>query len=275
MDDTSNINKKEISQAERLALITRIELMDKELSSLKESIGMQEKPFKDSLVTVFSILAAAIIVGGSLAYSSHMQAQKSTNTQKQEVTGIDAMRAVSKDDHIIGSIDAPVKIVEYSDPECPFCKIFHQTMIDIMKKYGTTGQVAWVYRHLPLESLHAKAVRESHALECASDEKGNDGFWQYATNLYAITPSNDGLPLEELNTIASRTGLSLDRFKKCMTDMKFLDRITRDRDEAVRIGADGTPFSVVIAPDGTKTPIFGAQKYEQVDKIIAAALAKK
>jgi protein-disulfide isomerase len=270
-------NKDEMSSEARAALLTRIELMDQELSSLKESVGVKQKTNKDTFATIVSILIAAVIVAGSIVYGAQTQTQKQKkeDAQKPVVADINAIRPVSSDDHIVGSINASVKVIEYSDPECPFCKRFHQTMTDIMKKYGAQGNVAWVYRHMPLETLHTKAFRESNAFECAVEQKGNDGFWKYANDLFSVTPSNDGLPIAELDAIATRTGLSLEVFKKCMTEMRYTKRITEDRDEAVRIGADGTPFSVVIAPDGTKKPIFGAQPFAEVDKIIAEALSKK
>ena len=85
--------------------------------------------------------------------------------------------AVSEQDHILGSLDAPVKLVEYSDLQCPFCGRFHPTMQRVAKEYG--DQVAWVYRHFPLESIHPNARPLANAAECAANLGGNDGFWKF------------------------------------------------------------------------------------------------
>lgn len=104
-----------------------------------------------------------------------------------------AMRPIDATDHIFGNPNAQVFVIEYSDPECPFCKNFHATMETVMKQYGDDGKVAWVYRHFPLDSLHSKARKESEAFECAGELGGNAKFWEYANKLFEITPSNNQL----------------------------------------------------------------------------------
>jgi protein-disulfide isomerase len=100
---------------------------------------------------------------------------------------------VTAKDHIMGSISAPVKIIEYSDTECPFCARFFDTMKQIMAEYGKDNRVAWVYRHVPLESLHSRARYEAEATECAAKIGGNDAFWKYLETLERISPLNNGL----------------------------------------------------------------------------------
>jgi len=101
------------------------------------------------------------------------------------------LKPVSPDDHILGNKDAKIVIVEYSDLECPFCKVFHNTMHKVVEK--SNGDVAWVYRHYPIPQLHKKAFHEAEATECAWEQKGNEGFWKYMDKLFEITTSNDGL----------------------------------------------------------------------------------
>ena len=90
--------------------------------------------------------------------------------------------AVSEQDHILGSLDAPVKLVEYSDLQCPFCGRFHPTMQRVAKEYG--DQVAWVYRHFPLESIHPNARPLANASECAANLGGNDSFWKFVDAVF-------------------------------------------------------------------------------------------
>ena len=60
------------------------------------------------------------------------------------------------------------------------------------------GQVAWVYRHFPIDSLHSRARKEAEATECANEFGGNTVFWQYLDKIFELTPSNDGLDPAEL-----------------------------------------------------------------------------
>ncbi len=100
---------------------------------------------------------------------------------------------VTEKDHIYGNPAADLLLVEYSDLECPFCKRFHETMTQVMKEYGDTGKVAWVYRHFPLDSIHSKARHEAEATECAGELGGKDKFFEYLNKLMEITPSNNQL----------------------------------------------------------------------------------
>lgn len=103
------------------------------------------------------------------------------------------MAPVTQNDFIRGNFNADIIAVEYSDPECPFCKKFHLTMQEVIKNYN--GKIAWVYRHFPLDSLHQKARAESEAIECAGILKGNEVFWKYLDRVLELTTSNDGLDL--------------------------------------------------------------------------------
>lgn len=91
---------------------------------------------------------------------------------------------------IRGKASAKITLVEYSDLECPFCKQFHKTMEQVIQAYP--NDVKWVYRHMPLDSLHSKARTEANATECAG-EQGK--FWEFTDSIFKVTPSNDGMDI--------------------------------------------------------------------------------
>jgi protein-disulfide isomerase len=123
--------------------------------------------------------------------------QQIQDALKNNKTPLDKQVApVSPDDHIVGNINAKIIIVEYSDLECPFCKVFHNTMHQVVE--ANNGDVAWVYRHFPIPQLHPKAFRQAEATECAWEQGGNEAFWKYTDRIFEITPSNNGLLEEEL-----------------------------------------------------------------------------
>lgn len=99
-------------------------------------------------------------------------------TAKTEKVDLDP---VTDEDHIRGSKDAQVVIVEYSDFECPFCYRFRPVMEQVMKDYG--DKVAWVYRNYPL-TIHEHAYIKAQAAECAAKIGGNDAFWKYGDALF-------------------------------------------------------------------------------------------
>ena len=95
---------------------------------------------------------------------------------------VNDMRPVSLDDHILGDMNAEIIIVEYSDLDCPFCKVFHPTMHQVVEK--SEGKVAWVYRHYPIPQLHPNAPKKAEETECAWELGGNDAFWKYADKVF-------------------------------------------------------------------------------------------
>jgi len=84
-------------------------------------------------------------------------------------------------DHIYGNPNAPIKIIEYSDFECPYCKIFHATMKKIVIE--SDGNVSWVYRHWP---LHQNSFEKTAAAECVAQIKGNEAYWEYSDLLFGL-----------------------------------------------------------------------------------------
>ena len=225
-----------------------------------------------------SIPVAIIIAGVFIAFSIFMSRSSLSVKDSKKIDKIEPVvpadiniRAIDKTDHIRGSLGATLKLVEFSDPECPFCKRFHSTMNKVMQDYGKDGRVAWVYRHFPLDSLHPKARKESEALECAGELGGNDRFWSYLDRLMEITPSNNQLEPIKLTEIADYIKLDKDKFKICLNSGKYAKRVQMDVDDAISAGGRGTPYTVIITPSGKKIPIDGAMPYESIKESIEKA----
>ena len=238
----------------------------------------QQPPAQTTALTIpIAIIIAGALIAGAIYLGTSKDASPTAvnNQQPQQVaqqTGdLEAMKAISSDDHIRGNPDAPIKIVEYSDTECPFCKRFHATMKEVMDEYGKDGKVAWIYRHFPLDQLHSKARKEAVALECANEQGGNDKFWSYADRLYEITPANNGLDPAELPKIAQYVGLDTAKFNTCLGSTKYDKYIEDEVQNAQATGGNGTPWSIVVGKNGKKYPLSGAQPLSAVKQLIDLA----
>jgi protein-disulfide isomerase len=229
-----------------------------------------------------AIVIAGLFVAGALYFSGtgSTPAPVANNgnvqpvAQAPEPTGsTDAVRPVTSEDHIKGSIDAPIKIVEYSDFECPFCKRFHDTMNEVMDKYGDSGEVAWVFRQFPLEQLHpVKAQAVAVASECAAEQGGNDAFWEFTDGYFDVTLTNNRTDIEAvIPQLVQDAGLDQATFQTCFESGKYDDHIAADIQNAIDTGGRGTPWSVMIGPDGTTYPINGAQPLAAVEQLIGIA----
>lgn len=227
----------------------------------------------EKLSVPIAIIISGALIAVALYYSNNNVPAKSVN--QANIANINTnldMKPVSADDHILGNPNADVIIVEYSDSECPFCKAFHATLRKIMDDYGKGGRVAWVYRYFPIDQLHPKARKEAEAMECASQLGGNGKFWEYANTIYETTNSNDSLDPAELPKIAQKVGLDVTAFNTCLSSGKNATIVEADYQDAVKAGGRGTPNSIILAKDGTKTPLEGAASYEAVKNIIDALL---
>ncbi|KKR43827.1 MAG: Periplasmic thiol:disulfide interchange protein DsbA [Parcubacteria group bacterium GW2011_GWF1_40_6] len=236
---------------------------------------------KNTMAVPGAIIIAGVLIAGAVILSGGKPSSNNTvtNTQPQvavkETGDLEKMKPVTAEDHIRGDANAPVKIVEYSDTECPFCKRFHDTMKQVIDEYGKDGKVAWVYRHFPLDQLHSKARKEAVALECANEQGGNDKFWSYADRLYEITPANNGLDPTELPKIAQYVGLDTAKFNTCLGSTKYDKHIEDEVQNAQATGGNGTPWSIVIGKNGKKYPLSGAQPYDSIKQLIETALQEK
>lgn len=241
---------------------------------------MEPQTKQNNLLIPASIVIAGLIIGGSLYIGLAVRAAPSTIARpqpQQAATGdLNQMAAITSEDHIRGNPNAAVKIVEYSDFECPFCKRFHETMKQITEEYGEE-RIAWVYRHFPLDQLHpVKARQEAVASECANELGGNDAFWAYTDRFFELTPSNNRTDVDVLlPQIAKEIGLDVAKFNECLKSKKYDDHIEADVKDAAATGGNGTPWSIIVAANGKKYPLNGAQPYESIKQLIEVALKQK
>ncbi len=205
---------------------------------------------KNSISIPAAIIAAGIIVAGAVFLSRGAPVTESVrNTEPgiaNTVSELYNVPAVTSADHILGNPNALIKLVEYSDLECPACKVFHPSVKQVIDQYGKNGQVAWIYRHFPLVQLHPKAQREAEAAECAAELGGNTKFWAFIDRLFEITPANDRLDPAELPKIAAYIGLDEKLFTACLESGKYKKAVEDSINAALELGANGTPSTYLV-----------------------------
>lgn len=166
------------------------------------------------------------------------------------------MRPITEDDYYFGDLDAPVKIIYYSDFECSFCPEYIDDLNKVLENFE--GDVVIAFRHFIL-SNHNFALDAALAFECAVEQD------EYEDMYYALYEDNeDGvLGKEEYIRDAEEIGLDLDKFEKCLSEEKYLGKIRTLVNEANSYGVNGTPSTFI---NGKSFP--GAYPYEDfVDQI--------
>ena len=159
-----------------------------------------------------------------------------------------------------GPADARITIVEFSDFQCPYCQRAAGTVNEVLAKYPK--DVRFVYRHLPLDSIHPNARPAAEASACA-DEQGQ--FWAYHDKLFQ---NNRALGKEALIRYAGEAGLDAARFQACFEERRFKDKVEADLQAARAVGISGTPAFVVNG-----ILLSGAQPAEQFFRVIDQQLA--
>lgn len=223
-----------------------------------------------AIVFGFGLIAAAIFFSGTFASPATQQKiQIADDDTTDAVTG--EMNPVDENDHILGNPNAPIMIVEYSDFDCPFCKNFHETMNLVMDTYGGDGQVAWVYRHFPLEQLHPSAPYIAVASECVAELGGNEAFWKFADLVFGERSTNQPTNTARLGEFARTSGVNETAYNECVESGRTQTLVEEDFNDGLRVGAKGTPHSIVLV-GGQQFVINGAQPFEYVSQAIETLL---
>jgi protein-disulfide isomerase len=175
-----------------------------------------------------------------------------------------------------GAATARVTIVEFSDYQCPYCGRYTRDTFDQLdKEYISPGKVRYVFRNLPLESIHAQAFKAHEAALCAG-EQGK--YWEMHHQLFT---NQTALQPDALVTHAKAAGADVTKFQQCLASGKFGDRIREDINDAARAGAQGTPtfFIGLTAPGDTKIKtlriIRGAHPFSSFKEALDALLASQ
>ena len=208
------------------------------------------------------VLIAVVIIGGIFLFTGNGNGNGVQPTQPTQQQG--KVSASIDDDAFIGSEDAPVTIIEFSDYQCPFCgRFWSQTLPLIKSEYIDTGKVKLVYRDFPLDSIHPFATPAAEAAECVRDEAGgsDEAYFDYHDKIFANQAS---LSESSLKQWAQELGYNID---SCLSSGKFKAEVQKDLADAQSAGGRGTPFFVING-----IPISGAQPFSVFQQAIESEL---
>lgn len=224
-----------------LAVLMQLSIINSQLKDIALSIGSKD-------------------VSGNSAITITGNAVKNTvekNDANQDAESTNLM----DDDSIMGSMDAKVTIIEFSDYECPFCvKFYDDTMEQIKENYVKTGKVRFVYRDFPL-GMHQYAQKSAEAAECAG-EQGK--YFEMYDKLFSEGVKGG---VSSYKKYAKELSLDQVKFDSCLDSGQMAAEIKKDLLDGQKAGVTGTPAFFVNAK-----MIKGAQPYSVFKTEIDAAL---
>jgi Na+/H+ antiporter NhaA len=163
-------------------------------------------------------------------------------------------------DHVRGPDDAPVTLVEYGDFECPYCGQAESVLRDLLRD---RGDVQYVWRHLPLNDVHAHADLAAQAAEAAAAQSA---FWPMHD---LLLEHQTALEADDLTGYAGELGLDVERFVGDLQRRAGAARIAEDVDGADLSNVSGTPTFFI---NGRRH--YGAYDIETLTEAVRLARAR-
>ncbi|HKX23807.1 MAG TPA: thioredoxin domain-containing protein [Candidatus Saccharimonadales bacterium] len=178
----------------------------------------------------------------------------------------DATKAITEGpiaDHVFGSTAGKVVLVEYADFQCPGCESVFPLMKEIKEKYK--DNLTFVFRNLPLTTIHPNALAAATAAEAA----GLQGkFFEYHDLLYQNQAQwKDAAASDRSKTFesyASQLGLDTNKFKSDLTNPDITAKINRDRATASKYGYNSTPTVMLNGQKISQDDTFSKEKLTQL-----------
>lgn len=212
---------------------------------------------------ILGILLVASIITGGFGFGNKPEVGKTRNLPVQDAAPPAEVKVEIGDSPVKGADDAPVTMMEFADFQCPFCgRFYSDTLPAFQESYIDTGNVKFVFKHFPLDSIHPQAVPAALASECAK-EQGK--FWEYHDIIFQNQQLLSG---ENYERWAVQLGLDKTKFNDCYDSQKYLSRVASDVQQGNSAGVRGTPGFLINGQ-----LVSGAQPFSVFQQIIEAELA--
>jgi|GEM_PF-873854 len=198
----------------------------KKRSSAKErrAVRQQAKKQQRNLQIIIGVVVAIVVVGGALLLSGNS-------------------RSVAFDerfelDPILGSVDAPITLIEYGAYGCHACEEWHNAGVveQILAEYGDS--VRFIYRDMPIISP-AYSQRAAEVAQCGLDQ-GNDQFWNLHDAIFHRAQQGVSSQ-DEIIQLGIEEGLDGDALRECVYNNTHRDTVRYDLQRGQQLGINGTP----------------------------------
>lgn len=244
------------------------------MSKLSHYFDISKK--KLQIETPVAIIIGSLLISASIIVQGYII--RGETSQAVAAQSIFKGHPIDVTDHVEGNADSKVVVIEYSDPECPYCIQLHPTMKKLRTDYE--DKIAFVYRTFPLTQIHPHAYDESRAITCAGIIGDTKGFYTYIDSLFGYKVSNKTteLPTTGKEDIAKGSNLDVQKFTECMNGTQAGELVDASTNDGINAGVSGTPTTFILrkTTDGYQViaMVSGAQSYSYFKAAIDQALTK-
>jgi protein-disulfide isomerase len=170
----------------------------------------------------------------------------------------------------LGPANAKVVVTEFADFQCPYCKDFHDVVLQkLIQQYVATGKVRFEYHHFIVIDQNVGGVESRRAAEASECANELGSFWDYFNTLFANqqTEGSGTFSDDRLKTMAANLGLDTGKFNTCLDSRRDAGLVTADEGLAVAYHLNSTP-SILINNSLVANPL----DYASIQAAIEAGL---
>lgn len=206
---------------------------------IKKLVSINSWFLSFQIITLISVLGAAVFLYTALdRFTEQIAGNSSVSDSPPVGQDISNWRDLIHD-HNARSTDqlSEIVLVEFSDFQCPFCKIFTDTTREqIISEYG--DRVTFIFKHYPLDQIHDEAMPAAIASQCALRE---NKFWEIKELFFK---NQDYISTDFIIEAGTELGLS-DNFTRCVANQETLSEVEKDIQDASSLNVRGTPTFIV------------------------------
>ncbi len=136
----------------------------------------------------------------------------------------------------LGTADAPIKIVEFIDFDCPYCRETEPVVKEFLRRHGK--EVSFIIREFPLTELHPQAEDSAMAARCVFTQGNADRYWKFQDRLFGTQGAHD---VTSLRTYAGQVGADLAVYDNCIARHLPSVDLQTSLDDGIAAGVQGTP----------------------------------
>ena len=219
---------------------------------------------------IIAVVAVVIIILAAAGYYLFFPSNASTEAIPASAAAASPSYTITADDHTLGSLTAPITLIEYAAPTCPHCAHFNETVFPLLKaKYIDTGKVHYVFRVFPLHPSDGAAEAMAHCLPKDSYFQFIDLLFRNQTQWdweYQVQDIHGGLV--KMGRIA---GMTPEQVDKCIADKAEQDHINKvAQDGQTKYNISSTPTFIING-----YPRLDVAAWPDMQKALDEILAKK
>ncbi len=189
-------------------------------------------------------------IAWALQQMGQQWAQVPTDPQQQQANtsmtlSADEVKNILAGTYIDGNKDADIMIIEYTDPECPYC-IRHHNDGTVAKTMQAYPNMVWHIVKVVQWVNHPNTQSKSLAIICAGKLGGAEDYVALYDKILGSSTLESAVGMDKIAWFVADLGISQSKFDSCLADADTLATYQANRQEAQKMGQTGTPGNIVL-----------------------------